>query len=93
VKLSWSLDALADRRAIYDYVDADNPRAALDLDTKISLAAQRLTKFPRLGRPGRQKGSREFVIMPSYIMVYEVHEDAIWILNIVNTRRQWPPED
>jgi toxin ParE1/3/4 len=64
VRFRWSLAALADRRAIYDYIDADNPRAALELDTRISQAAQRLAHFPNLGRPGRQEGSREFVIMP-----------------------------
>ena len=93
MKLRWSLDALSDRRAIYDYIDVDNPRAALELDTRISQAAQRLARFPNLGRPGRQEDSREFVIMPSYIMIYEIHQHEVWVLNIFNTRRKWPPED
>ena len=92
MKLGWSAHALADRRDIYSFIEDDNPRAALDLDTRISQAAQRLARFPKLGRPGRQAGSREFVVTPSYILVYEIRIDEIWILNVVNTRRQWPPE-
>jgi toxin ParE1/3/4 len=92
VKLRWSLDALADRREIYSFIDDENPRAALELDTRISQSAQRLTRFPNLGRPGRLRGSREFVVTPSYILIYEVQEGEIWVLNIVNTRRQWPPQ-
>jgi toxin ParE1/3/4 len=92
VKLRWSLDALADRREIYSFIEEENPKAALELDTRISQAAQRLTRFPNLGRPGRQEGSREFVITSSYILIYEIGDDAILILNIVNARRQWPPQ-
>lgn len=91
MKLRWSLDALADRRETYSFIEEENPRAALELDTRISQAAQRLTKFPKLGRPGRQEGSREFVVTPSYILIYEIRDHEIWVLNVVNTRRRWPP--
>lgn len=30
--------------------------------------------------------------MPSYMMVYEVRENEIWVLSVVSTRRQWPPD-
>jgi toxin ParE1/3/4 len=92
VKLRWSLDALADRRNIYSFIEQDNPRAALELDTRISQAAQRLTRFPHLGRPGRQERSREFVVTPSYILIYEISDNTILILNIADARRQWPPQ-
>ena len=32
MKLSWTLEAIADRDAIFDYIEADNPAAALALD-------------------------------------------------------------
>ncbi|MCI4592412.1 type II toxin-antitoxin system RelE/ParE family toxin [Sphingobium sp. BYY-5] len=32
MRLRWTAEAVADRDAIYDYVEARNPRAALRLD-------------------------------------------------------------
>lgn len=32
MKLFWTPEALQDRDAIYDYIEVDNPRAALALD-------------------------------------------------------------
>ena len=31
MKLYWTLEAIADRDAIFDYIEADNPAAALAL--------------------------------------------------------------
>ncbi|MGH7052415.1 MAG: type II toxin-antitoxin system RelE/ParE family toxin, partial [Stellaceae bacterium] len=44
--LGWTPEALADRRAIYEYIEADNPRAALVLDELISEKAGLLTAHP-----------------------------------------------
>ncbi|WP_374200767.1 type II toxin-antitoxin system RelE/ParE family toxin [Inquilinus sp. Marseille-Q2685] len=34
MKVEWRPAAQADRDAIYDYIEADNPRAALVVDTR-----------------------------------------------------------
>ncbi|MCF8168052.1 MAG: type II toxin-antitoxin system RelE/ParE family toxin, partial [Rhodoferax sp.] len=36
MRLFWTPEALDDRRAIYDYIEADNPRAAFMLDELFS---------------------------------------------------------
>ena len=33
--LEWSLFALSDREAIFDYIEADSPRAAISVDDRI----------------------------------------------------------
>lgn len=33
--LEWSVFALADREAIFDYVEADSPKAAIAVDSRI----------------------------------------------------------
>ena len=38
----WTPESLEDREAIYAYIEADNPRAALALDSLISESAERL---------------------------------------------------
>jgi toxin ParE1/3/4 len=62
VKLVWSLYALSDRDAIFSYIEADNPRAAVHVDEQIAAAVQRLIEFPESGRPGRVAGTRELVV-------------------------------
>ena len=50
MRLVWTKAALDDRRAIYDFIEADNPSAALKLDELFSEKASRLLwLFQRLG--------------------------------------------
>ena len=60
--LEWSLFALADREAIFDYIEVDSPRAAASIDDRIEACLGGLAQFPAMGRPGRIEGTRELVI-------------------------------
>lgn len=91
MKIVWAETALADREAIYDYIEADNPRAAAELDRLFDLAARRLVDHPELGRPGRIAGTRELVAHPRYLLLYEIDADRLTILAVVHTSRKWPP--
>jgi addiction module RelE/StbE family toxin len=91
VKLVWSPEALNDRLAIFDFIAADNPRAALGMDELLLRAASGLSDFPQQGRPGVVTGTRELIPHEHYRLIYEIHGDDIWILAIVSTWRQWPP--
>lgn len=62
MKLFWTPEALDDRRAIYDYIEADNPLAALNLDELFSEKVCNLIDQPGLGRVGRVSGTRELVV-------------------------------
>ena len=59
--LYWTTEAIQDRHDIYDYIEADNPSAALELDELFAEKASRLLEHPGLGRPGRVSGTRELV--------------------------------
>ncbi|HLW92239.1 MAG TPA: type II toxin-antitoxin system RelE/ParE family toxin [Roseiarcus sp.] len=39
---------------MYDYVEADNPRAAVELDEQFARRAAQLLTHPMIGRPGRR---------------------------------------
>ena len=91
MRLVWTDKALADRRAIYDYIEVDNPRAALDLDELLSASAQRLTANPAIGRPGRVPGTRELVAHRNYIVIYDLAGDLVRVLRVLHTARKWPP--
>ena len=90
-ELFWTPEATQDRDEIYDYIDADNPAAALALDTLFSRRVRRLTVHPDLGRPGRVAGTRELVAHENYIVVYDVVGDLVRILRVLHAARQWPP--
>ena len=36
-------------------------------------------------------GTRELIPHPSYRVVYQVEGEAVWVLAVVHTARQWPP--
>jgi len=93
VRLFWTPEALDDRRAICDYIEADNPRAALTLDELFSEKVRHLMDHPGLGPIGRITGTRELVIHKNYILIYDTTVELVRILRVLHAARQWPPAD
>lgn len=91
MKLVWTRPAREDRKAIREYIAADSPSAALDLDELLSEKAARLVDYPDLGRPGRLQGTRELVAHQNYILIYDVTGDLVRALRVLHAARQWPP--
>jgi len=89
VIVAWTPSAISDRDAIFDYIQADNHRAALAQDELFSARTQVLAQFPLLGRPGRVAGTRE-LIEGNFIMVYEIAGDTIRIIRVLHGAREWP---
>ena len=91
MKLEWSLFAVADREQIFDYIEADNPNAAVSMDDRIESGIEILLQFPLSGRAGRVDGTRELVIAGTpYIAAYRVAGDTIRILRVLHGAQQWP---
>lgn len=91
MQLYWTLEAIQDREAIFDYIETDNPSAALALDELFAEKAGRLVDHPGLGRRGRVVSTRELVAHQNYILVYDVVNDAVRVLRVLHAARQWPP--
>lgn len=89
--LFWTPEATQDRDEIYDYIEADNPAAALALDELFAEKAGRLVDHPGIGRPGRVAGTRELVVHQNHILVYDVADDLVRVLRVLHATRQWPP--
>ena len=92
MKVRWMAAARQDRADIIDYIATDNPRAALKMDQLFSDAANLLASHPKIGKVGKISGTRELIPHESYRLVYEIDDDAVWVLALVHTARQWPPE-
>ena len=90
MELFWTPEAIHDREVIYDYIEADNPVAALALDELFEEKAGRLVDRPGMGRIGRVMGTRELVAHKNYILVYDVTTNLLRVLRVLHTARQWP---
>ncbi|QEP42078.1 type II toxin-antitoxin system RelE/ParE family toxin [Ectothiorhodospiraceae bacterium BW-2] len=89
-QLFWTPEAIQDRDEIYDYIEADNPAAALALDELFEEKAGRLVDHPNLGRPGRIAVTRELVAHQNYILVYDITGDMVRMLRVLHAAIQWP---
>lgn len=91
MRLVWARHALADRDAIFSHIEAESPRAAVNIDDQIVAAVRRLLDFPESGRPGRIAGTRELVVPRTpYIAAYLVIADTVRILRILHGAQVWP---
>ena len=83
--------AAADLEFIYAWVARYSPRAADKIIERLLHRMRLLLDLgmERLGRPGREEGTRELVERP-YIIVYEVDEanEEIVVLAVVHGRKK-----
>ncbi len=91
--IEWSLFAVEDRTRIFDYIEQDNPTAAIAVDERIMEQTAKLARFPESGRPGRVDATRELVVgQTPFIVVYHVQNDTVRILRILHGAQSWPEQ-
>lgn len=90
MQLFWTPEAIQSREDIYDFIEQDNPTAALALDEQFEACASRLLDHPAQRRPGRVVGTREWIVHPNDVLVYDVAADAVRVLQVLHAARQWP---
>ena len=56
MRLEWSPLAMDDRERIFDFIEQDDPRAAIAVDERIATQVLLMLQFPEGGRPGRVAG-------------------------------------
>lgn len=89
--LEWLPAAQRDFDDLVDYIAADHPIAAITQGDEIEAQVSMLMDHPRMGRPGRVKGTRELVIVRSpFIVAYRIKGKAIQILRVLHGAQQWP---
>ncbi len=82
-----------DREAIFDYIEADSPRAAAMVDDRIEAQVEGLIRTPEMGRMGRIAGTRELVVSRTpYIAAYRIEGHTVRILRVLHGAQQWPDD-
>jgi len=81
--IRWTTEASSNLEKISLRIAEDNPEAALKTVRTIFERIEQLVTFPRLGRMGREEGTRELVLSSvPYIVVYRVADSTVEILQI-----------
>ncbi len=91
ILVRWSPAAVADLTEIAEYLENNQPALAASTVLKLYETVQSLRRMPHRGRVGREHGTRE-LILPSipYVIVYRVLEDAVSVVRLLHTARNWP---
>ncbi len=92
MQLVWMPRARRERLDAIEFIAQDNPQAALGQLDRIEEQTDMLLQHPKLGRPGRVKGTRELVISRTpFIVIYRQQgEQRIEILRLLHGAQQWP---
>lgn len=93
VRIVWTEPAARALESIQDYIARDNRRAAWEVGERMRQAVNQLEEFPKLGRPGRVRGTLELIVpdLP-YIVPYRIKGSEIQILSVYHTSRKWPEQ-
>jgi toxin ParE1/3/4 len=86
----WRASARAQLRSLLDYISDRNEAAADRLEASFEERIARLGESPAIGRPGRIKDTREFILHPNYIAIYQVTDTEVTIIRVLHTSRRYP---
>lgn len=87
----WSPEARTEREAAIYYIAQDNIEAALDQLDEIERQTGLLATQPKMGRIGRESGTRELVLSRTpFIAVYRIDRRRIEILRLLHGAQKWP---
>ena len=91
MKIRWMPLAEQDLEAAYEHVRQENDDAAKHLVARVFSSVGMLARYPRSGREGRVKGTRELVVgQTPYLIAYRVHGDEVQILAVLRGAQRWP---
>ena len=88
--LDWSLTAINNRIAIFDYIAREqfNPINAAIVEGRIVEAAEKLKRFPLLGIAYKNGQRLAHIPKTQYTIVYRVTDTSIRILRVTHQKRK-----
>lgn len=91
MRLRYTARALAEIEHLQDWLAERSPRGAARTASAIRRQLATLAAHPRKGRAGRVAGTRELVIIGTpYLAAYKIENEAIIVLAVIHSARQWP---
>ncbi len=80
--VTWLASAVADVVRLVRHIADENPLAARRVALELIVAGDSLSTFPRRGRVGLTRDTRELVAIPPYVLVYEVAGSDVIIIRV-----------
>ena len=95
MKVIWTIKALTRLTEIEDFIATDSPSRAISFVSELMDQTDRLAKFPNSGRlvPEDEEQLRYEVIFESYRIIYQIENDAVYILSVFEGSRLIRPDD
>ena len=91
MQVQWTISAGRDRENAINYIAVNSLTAALGQLDEIERQTDRLADYPKLGRPGRVKGTRELVVNRTpFIVVFHIKGEIVQVLRVLHGAQQWP---
>ena len=91
MKVIWSPTATRNLDAIWNHIAQDNIDAADRTAERLHSASLILVDYPRMGRPGRQRKTRELVVAGTpYILIYRETPGRIDIVRVIHCKQDYP---
>lgn len=86
MKVVWGKTALADLKAITEYISKDNHNAAVAMFGRFRQAVKRVGSFPMSGRivPEYNNDKRRETIVGAYRVLYKILDERVEIDQIVH---------
>ena len=91
-RLRWSPRSVDDLEAIRGFIARDSSPYADLVIQRIVAAADRLTRFPEIGRIVPEVGEprlRELIVRP-FRVVYRIRPDLVEVVTVFRSSRQFP---
>lgn len=88
--LIWESEAQSQLGDALAYISKSNQAAAQRLKNLIDERLELTRSFPAAGRPGRVSGTRELIVHPNYVVIYQITDSAIDVIRILHARQRYP---
>lgn len=89
MRIVWTRSATNQLIEIHDFISRDKPDAAGGVAQRINEAVRMLCERPHVGRPGKEPGTREWVVPGTpFIITYRVEADRFLVAAILHGARR-----
>ena len=91
MRIVWTRSAIDQLIEIHDFISLDKPDAAQGVAQRINEAVRLLCGQPHLGRPGKEPGTREWVVPGTpFTITYRIEKGRFLVLAVLHGARRRP---
>lgn len=91
MNIEWKVEASNDLDRLAEHVAKNRPGQEDTEVGSITDAVDLIATMPNMGRPGRVSGTREWVAIYPWVIVYKVEQKTkLVIVRVLHGKQKWP---